>query len=124
MGQEGFVADLLKDYCDALEAMDECDRQSAEGTRRWNALVDQMQALQLQLRQSAEGRDGITALIYHPSLTVRLWSATHALAWAPGQARSELEREVVSGGVGAFEAKVTLREFDAGRLDTTWEPMP
>lgn len=78
--------------------------------------------LHLVVRQTSEGRDGITALMGDECLTVRQWSATNALAWAPQKARAELMREVEAGRRGAFEAKVTLREFDAGRLNTVWKP--
>lgn len=84
--------------------------------------MDNVQSLHLELRESAEGRDGITSLIDDDCVTVRQWSATNALAWAPREARAELTREVEEGGVSAFEAKVTLREFDAGHLDTAWKP--
>lgn len=54
--------------------------------------------------------------------TVRQWSATNALAWAPDEARAILTREVEGDGPGSFEAKMTLREFDADRLNTAWRP--
>jgi hypothetical protein len=81
-----------------------------------------MQAFHLELRETSEGRNGITELIGDECVTVRQWSATNALAWAPREARAELTREVEEGGPSAFEAQVTLREFDAGRLNTTWKP--
>jgi hypothetical protein len=74
------------------------------------------------LRETQVGRDGITALIGEQCVTVRQWSATNALAWAPRKARAELTREVEEGRAGAFEAQVTLLEFDAGRLNTAWKP--
>jgi len=55
--------------------------------------------------------------------TVRSWSAVNALAWAESAARAELERQArTDSGLGGFEAKIVLREFDAGRLDTAWVP--
>jgi hypothetical protein len=122
MGQQPRAADLLKNYRDILLAMHECRVQTGGDPRRWNRLVDKMQAVHLELRKSPEGRDGITLLIGDECDTVRQWSATNALAWAPQEARAELAREVEEGGPGAFEAQVTLREFDAGRLNTTWMP--
>ena len=38
------------------------------------------------------------------------------------EARAELTREVEEGRPRAFEAQVTLREFDTGRLNTAWKP--
>ena len=122
MGQEPRVDDLLQKYRDTLLAMHKCRVLAGGDPRRWNRLVDKMQALHLVLRESSEGRDGITSLIGDECATVRQWSATNALAWAPQAARAALTREVEEGGPGAFEAQVTLREFDAGRLDTAWKP--
>lgn len=122
MGQQPGVADLLQTYRETLLAMHECRVLSGGDPNRWNSLVDNVQSLHLELRESAEGRDGITSLIDDDCVTVRQWSATNALAWAPREARAELTREVEEGGVSAFEAKVTLREFDAGHLDTAWKP--
>ena len=41
------------------------------------------------------------------------WTVTNALAWAPQEVRAELTREVEEEGPGAFDAQITLREFDA-----------
>lgn len=122
MGQEERVADLLQSYRDTLVAMHECRVLEGGDPRRWNRLVGEMQAFHLELRETPEGRDGISSLIGDECVTVRQWSATNALAWAPREARAELTREVEKGGPGAFEAQVTLREFDAGRLNTAWKP--
>jgi hypothetical protein len=55
--------------------------------------------------------------------TVRLWAASHALFWDEQRARAELEREAsTDDNLSSFEAKITLREFDAGRLNTSWTP--
>jgi hypothetical protein len=76
----------------------------------------------LELRESPKGRDDITALIGAECVTVRQWSETNALRWAQKEARAELAREVEADGRVAFDAQITLREFDAGRLDTAWKP--
>ena len=90
---------------------------------RGNRLVNHMQAVQLQLRASQEGRDGITAFITDENVTVRSWSAVNALPWAERQARAELQRlAATDAGLHSLEAKTALREFDAGRLDTAWTP--
>jgi len=122
MNQSGDVADLLVRYRRTLMAMPVNRVTDGGSPRAWNKLVDDMQRLHLQLRETAEGRDGIAALIEDETLTVRQWSATNALAWVPARARAELEREVEEGGIAAFEAATTLREFDAGRLNTAWQP--
>jgi hypothetical protein len=62
-------------------------------------------------------------LISDDNPTVRQWSAGNALAWDEPTARAELERLAAQPhGLGGFEAEITLREFDAGRLNTTWQP--
>lgn len=115
------IAELLSQYRAVLVEMDSVriDGQS----REWNRLVDRMQKLHLELRQTAEGRAGITTLITDDNHTVRQWSATNALSWDTALARAELERQASGrGGLSAFGAKMVLREFDAGRLDTSWTP--
>lgn len=90
--------------------------------RRWNKLVDQLQRLHLGLRQHARGRAGIADLINDEVPTVRLWAATHALFWDEARARAQLEIVAIGPGIDALGARYTLREYDAGRLDTTWAP--
>jgi hypothetical protein len=116
------VADLAGQFRAILLAMHEC-RGSEDGSpRRWNRLVSEMQSIHLRLRDTEEGRRAITALVKDECLTVRQWAATNALAWSPKIARAELERQARADGLGSFEAQMTLREFDAGRLDTAWQP--
>jgi hypothetical protein len=90
---------------------------------QWNQMVDQLQEHHLVLRAHPEGRAGITHLVSHEVSTVRHWAATHALFWDEPIARAELERQA-SGqpSLAEFEAKMVLREFDAGRLNVTWIP--
>ena len=55
--------------------------------------------------------------------TVRQWAASRALFWDEQRVRAELEREAsTDDNLSSFEAKITLREFDAGRLNTSWTP--
>ncbi|MBO3100624.1 DUF2019 domain-containing protein [Cellulomonas fengjieae] len=111
---EQYRAVLLKMHAEQLE--------QGGKPRAWNRLVNRMQATQLKLRATQEGRDAITSLIGDENATVRSWSAVNALSWAETRARTELEREADSGGITGFEASITLREFDAGRLNTAWVP--
>lgn len=115
--------DLLRQYRQALVEMDGNRVERGGDHRRWNRLVNQMQALHLRLRETPEGRDGITDLAMDDNLTVRGWSAVNALAWDPQRARPVLEEEAANDvGLHGFEAMVALQEFDAGRLNTAWEP--
>jgi hypothetical protein len=120
---EGRTEELLREYRDTLVEMHQNRVEVGGNPRRWNRLVDQAQALHLLLRETPEGRAGITRLISDDNPTVRQWSAGNALAWDEQTARAELERLAAEPqGLGSLEAKITLREFDAGRLDTTWHP--
>lgn len=116
------VPGLVEEFRATLLDMHECRTSDGGDPRRWNHLVDKVQSVHLRLREVEEGRDAIAALMEDDCLTVRQWAAANALAWAPGAARAELERQAASAGLYAFEARVTLREFDAGRLNTTWRP--
>jgi len=54
--------------------------------------------------------------------TVRCWAAAHSLFWDESTARGVLEREACDEqSIGGFDAKMALREFNAGRLNTTWD---
>lgn len=114
---------LLADYHRTLLSMHACRVERGGDPKRWNRLVNQLQSVQLRLRTSPEGRSGISSLINAENATVRQWSAGFALAWDPLPARAELERLAADeASLAGFEAKITLREFDAGRLDMTWRP--
>lgn len=61
-------------------------------------------------------------MVHDPNPTVRGWAAAHSLFWDEATARAELEAQTASEGLGAVDAKYTLREFDRGRLNMTWRP--
>ena len=111
---------LLAEYEATLLAMHECRVETGRRPTKWNRLADRLQALHLQLRDSPEGRVGISALISHPNETVRSHAAAHALFWDEPVARAELERLAGGHGLVAVTAKYTLLEYDAGRLIPTW----
>jgi hypothetical protein len=116
------VRELVEDYRQALVAMDSISLAGDKGARKWNAHVHSVQRAQLELRATPDGRTAISALIDDPVPTVAHWTASHALFWDEDRARLHLVRERAAGGVRAFDAKMTLREFDAGRLRHDWEP--
>ena len=68
------------------------------------------------LRRTSEGREAISRLMDDANPGVRLWAAAHSLFWKPECARAVLEGLAAEGGLLAFTAEMTLREFDAGRL--------
>ncbi len=115
------VAEWARAYREELSAMDSV-LLGGNRSRAWNRHVNEAQRAQLRLRQSPEGRAAITALIADPVSTVALWAATHALFWDERVARAHLAAVAASEGIAGLDARMTLREFDAGRLRTDWEP--
>ncbi|MBO0868564.1 MAG: hypothetical protein J2P15_08360 [Micromonosporaceae bacterium] len=112
----------LARYRQTLLEMHEHRVENRGSPRRWNRLVHRLQRLHLVLREDARGRAGITQMVHDDVPTVRQWAATHALFWDEAVARAELEREAaLPSSIFEFEAKLILREYDAGRLNTTWK---
>jgi hypothetical protein len=97
-------------------------RAAAEGTegsepKRQNRCAREVRACYEVLRQSEAGRRGILTLLNDPSPAVRVWAASHGLAWAPESARATLEAIRDSRLFPhAFSAEMTLEEFDKGTL--------
>jgi hypothetical protein len=116
------TARLLRDYRAVLLRMDQQRIQDGGEPRVWNQLVNRMQAIHLRLRATVAGRAGITGLVSDDNKMVRQWSATNALAWDEPIARAELERLGAGTGLSSLDARMTLREYDAGRLKTDWTP--
>ena len=116
------VAQLAAEYRSILRRMDDAKVEQGGRTKHWNRLVDELQVIQLALRRTSAGRSVITALADDDNVTISLWSATFALDWEPARARRRLELVSADGGLDGFTASVTLRQFDAGHLDTTWTP--
>ena len=116
------VVELLAAYRSALVEMDGLRLADDRRGRRWNRCVHRVQRAQLQLRQTAEGQAAIAALIDDPVPTVAHWAASHALLWDEDRARTHLEREAANNEAGRLEARMTLQEFDAGRLRPDWQP--
>lgn len=103
--------------------MHEQEVESGGKPRTWNRLVNRMQTVQLRLRESPEGRRGITALAKTgESETVRDWAAAHALFWDAERVRPLLESVAQEDTLRGLDAKTVLREFDAGRLTMEWVP--
>jgi hypothetical protein len=114
--------DLLDDLQATLLEM-HANRIEAGGTSRtWNRLFNHAQALHLILRERPDGRDGIAALMESAVDTVQMSAEAWSLSWAEARARQVLTELEASSGLAAVDAKWTLREFDRGRLNTTWEP--
>jgi len=116
-------AGLPDQYRRVLLEMHEARVEAGGGPRRWNRLAQRLQVLHLDLRASEQGRRTISSLMADGNPTVRCWAATHSLFWDESTARGVLEREACDEqSIAGFDAKMALREFNAGRLNTTWEP--
>jgi hypothetical protein len=115
---------LLADYRRVLVTMHDSRVETGGQPRKWNRLVDEMQMLHLRLAESQEGRRAITNLaLTDPNPTVRAWSAVNALAWDAAKVRPLLEAEAADeASLQGLDAKMALREHDAGRLNTAWVP--
>lgn len=85
-----------------------------------NQLFDALHALYAQLRDSEAGRQAITSLISDPLTAVRLFAATHSLAWEPARAEDVLDEIASEGSLHAVTAKWTLRSYRAGTLNLDW----
>ena len=114
---------MADQYRRVLLEMHEARVEAGGGSGRWNQLAERLQVLHLDLRASEEGRRTISSLMADSNPTVRCWAATHSLFWDESTARGVLEREACDEqSIAGFDAKMVLREFSAGRLNTTWEP--
>lgn len=78
--------------------------------------ADELAVCYKALRKTEVGRAGIIGLISDNDPHVRGWAAAHSLQWVPEIARPALEALRDNDGPGAFAAKWTLKEFDAGSL--------
>ena len=116
------IADTLAEFEETLLEMHECRAEAGANPRKWNRLVNKLQSLQLVLRENPKGRAGIARLIDSQNPTIQGWAAAYALFWDEAPARARLEELMESGGLGSIDAKYTLREFDAGRLNMAWVP--
>jgi hypothetical protein len=115
-------ATMLAEFEQTLRSMSASRVAQGGAPRTWNTLVNRLQGLQLTLRKTKEGRVGITRLVSDEDEVVSTWAATYALFWDEREARAGLEARASTEGLVASESKIVLREFDAGRLDTSWNP--
>jgi hypothetical protein len=84
--------------------------------KKANKGAEQLRNCYRALRDSAEGRGCLVDLMDDPEPGVRCWAAAHCLQWQPDVARRVLERLRDSRGPFSFDAEMTLREYDLGRL--------
>jgi hypothetical protein len=115
------IPDLLAEHRDTVVRWgEESERVSERGAvRRANELFDRTHAQFKVLRETEEGRAGITALMRDPNPYVASTAAAHSLLWEPEMATAVLEALEASENVPGqvqMSAKYTLKEWRAGRL--------
>lgn len=112
------VVEIIKDYVAAAEehgaATDSANSDKANSaakqiSRDWDAL------------RASKGNWIVEflKLLVHESKWVRLWAASHALNVSPGRAAPVLEQLAAERGLHAFDAKMALRTWEAGKLNPT-----
>ena len=84
MGDASAAARLLARYREAAELTADPEPGVAQQA------AHDAHELYKQLRETAEGRAGLTALMLDPHPQVRRWAATHSLTWKRDEARQVL----------------------------------
>jgi hypothetical protein len=87
-----------------------------------NRQADGRQRAYLRIRMTSSGRAVVSRLADDPNPRIRGWAATDMLAWDPERGSAILARLRDLGGAGSFEARVTLIEYDDGKLRLDWDP--
>ena len=106
------IAQLLVQYRKAADRTDDLS-----DTANQNQAADQIHECYKRLRETDDGKAGIISLMSDPSAHVRAWAAAHSLQWVPDQARGVLESLCEDNVFPySFDAKMTLEEFENGRL--------
>jgi hypothetical protein len=119
------ILDLLAEHRETLVRWgEESERLGEPGAvRRANKLFDRTHAQFKVLRESQDGRAGITALMTDPNPYVASTAAAHSLLWEPEAAIAVLESlgesEHVPGQV-QISARYTLKEWRKGHLSFDW----
>jgi hypothetical protein len=105
------VPDMLVEYAETLLRRDAAMKSSQ--VARANRLFKRNHDLYMQLRLSAEGRDGLWELRKDDHAAVREAALTHSLSWHSDEAASLLEGMEPAG---SFNAKWILKSWRAGTL--------
>lgn len=122
---ERSIADVLAEHRETLVRWgEESERLGERGSAsRANKLFDQKHAQFKVLRESQDGRAGITALMDDPNPYVSSSAAAHSLLWEPEAAAAVLEALEGAKDVPwqvQISAEQTLKEWRAGRLSFDW----
>jgi hypothetical protein len=112
------LADLLHSYREA--ALNHAAASMSGRHRVANRAFDSLSLLRAEIvSRGARGIDALRGLLADAEDGVRLWAATHCLAFAAAEAQAALEEVAAhaKGSVG-LSAEMTLSEWRAGRLQT------
>ncbi len=105
------IDELVRDF--RIAAMEKGE----EGGPLDGELYDRLRASFHQLRSlGTSGHGAFQALLRDPSPSVRAWVAAQLLAEGDLDALSVLRDLVQEKGVGGFNARMTIQEYEAGRL--------
>jgi hypothetical protein len=105
-----------------VEAYREAARHHGEATeagnhKAANKAAERIAAIYSELRR--RGRDALAKLLpllADPAVGVRVWSAAHALEFAPELGVAVLEQLSSARGLAGVSAETTLKEWRGGRL--------
>jgi uncharacterized protein DUF2019 len=111
-GRDATVDELARKYRDTTVAA----AAAAGSPRRANRLFDENRGYARELQRTEDGRAVIEEMLDDPEVAVRMKAAAHVLTWAPHRAEPVLEELAAGGTNRTFEAKMTLREYRAGRM--------
>jgi hypothetical protein len=105
-------------YDQFVHSAQEHGRLSLEGVpAHVNAAFGRLQRAAVSLRVAPDkGAASFLAMLSHPDESVKTWAALYCLPIREAEARRELEAVASGTGLIAFNARMTLREWDAGRL--------
>jgi hypothetical protein len=109
------IDQALVDY---REAVEKHASGHSQVTNRWHQKLHGCYKL---LRETEEGRRGITSLMSDPMPHVQVWAAAHSLGWEPVLAKRTLEEIRDSDAPSSFDAKWTLKMYAVGRLSFDYE---
>jgi hypothetical protein len=88
--------------------------------KRANRIFKKHQAFYKEIRDLEDGKRALESLLGDPEPPVRLLAATHSLRLVPDLAQAVLAELERGAGVYAMDAKYTLINYRAGRLDLDW----
>jgi Domain of unknown function (DUF2019) len=106
---------LVEVYRDAAKQHGEATEAGDHKTA--NRSADLISEVYAELRQrGADAQRALLPLLTDPASGVRLWSASHALEFAPEEGEAVLKKLASGGTFLGMTAKMTLEECRAGRL--------